>query len=242
MLKITTQPQRLAELSEIFSSLQGEGPYLGQKQIFVRFGRCQMHCGYCDETEKMQPINFKTLSLSQVMKTIETLDAKEGMHHTVSLTGGEPLLYSEFLSSLLPSLKEAGKKIYLETNGTLPGALKRHISMIDIVAMDMKPPSSTGDRAFWREHEDFLKVASEREVFVKIVVTSDTDVKEIDRCINIICSVDSGVTLVFQPESESEGINLTALERIRQDFVDRALLRLEDVRVIPQLHKIWGVR
>jgi organic radical activating enzyme len=49
-----TDKKTQTEISEVFSSLQGEGPYLGVQQIFIRFGRCNMHCGYCDELEKMK--------------------------------------------------------------------------------------------------------------------------------------------------------------------------------------------
>jgi len=37
-----------ANLSEIFSSIQGEGPYIGCKQIFIRFSDCNLDCDYCD--------------------------------------------------------------------------------------------------------------------------------------------------------------------------------------------------
>ena len=65
-IKITDKRGQ-AEISEIFSSLQGEGPYLGVKQVFVRFGRCNMHCTYCDELDKMKQENFTVLSLAQVL-------------------------------------------------------------------------------------------------------------------------------------------------------------------------------
>ena len=38
-----------SRLLEVFSSLQGEGTHLGERQIFVRFGGCNLCCDYCDE-------------------------------------------------------------------------------------------------------------------------------------------------------------------------------------------------
>src|SRR5262245_39851096 len=165
-----TDKRMQSEISEIFSSLQGEGPYLGVKQVFVRFGRCNMHCNYCDEVEKMKEENFTAMSLSQVLHEIGRLEKDKGPHHSISLTGGEPLFYTPFLENLLPKLKEKRYGTYLETNGTLPRELDRVMRWCDIIAMDMKPASSTGDRNFEREHEEFLKIAARKEVFVKVVV------------------------------------------------------------------------
>ena len=162
------------EISEIFSSLQGEGPYLGIKQIFVRFGRCNMHCGYCDELEKMKEENFSIYSLESLLTSIDKFESEKGPHHSISLTGGEPLFYTPFLKGLMPKIKERGLLTYLETNGTLPRELAQIIKWCDIIAMDMKPSSSTGDRNFYKEHEEFLKIAVQKEVFVKVVVTPET--------------------------------------------------------------------
>ncbi len=230
------------EISEIFSSLQGEGPYLGVKQVFVRFGRCNMHCGYCDELEKMKEENFEVYSLERLLGEIEALDKKDGGHHSVSLTGGEPLFYTPFLLNFLPKMKEKGLAVYLETNGTLPRELSKVIKWCDIIAMDMKPASSTGDRTFWKEHREFLKIAIAKDVFIKVVVTPDTSTEEIEKCIEIVKNINPKIPFIFQPLSDPLGINMKALELIESKFFGLAKARLLDVRVIPQLHKIWGVR
>ena len=230
------------EISEIFSSLQGEGPYLGVKQIFVRFGRCNMHCGYCDELEKMKKEAFSVYSLESVLSEIEKFEAEKGEHHSVSLTGGEPLFYAPFLKNLLPKMKEKGLTTYLETNGTLPRELESVIKWCDIIAMDLKPESSTGDRGFWKEHEAFLKIAIRKEVFVKIVVTPETKLGEIERAIRLVGGTNPKIPFIFQPQSDPVGINQTALDLIEKKFFNVAQQSLSDVRVIPQMHKIWGVR
>ncbi len=241
MMKITDKAKE-TEISEIFSSLQGEGPYLGVKQIFVRFGRCNMHCVYCDELEKMKEERFMVYSSESLLREIETLETEKGEHHSVSLTGGEPLFYAAFLREFLPKLKEKGLVTYLETNGTLPRELREVIRWCDIVAMDMKPSSSTQDRAFDKEHEEFLKVAIQKDVFIKVVVTPDTLEREIERCIAIVASINPKIPFIFQPLSDPIGINPQSLKLIETSFFAIAKESLFDVRVIPQMHKIWNVR
>ncbi len=230
------------EISEIFSSIQGEGPYLGVKQTFVRFGRCNMHCHYCDELEKMKEGRFQTLSLEEVFSQIKQLSEKEGEPHSVSLTGGEPLFYTSFLENLLPQLKQAGLKTYLETNGTLPKELERVIRYVDIVAMDLKPASSTLDRDFWKAHEAFLKCAVRQEVFVKVVVTPETTASDIERSVELVKNIQPRIPFILQPQSEAIGISVKALSLIETHYFELAKKFLSDVRIIPQMHKIWGVR
>ncbi len=237
-----TDKKTQAEISEIFSSLQGEGPYLGVHQIFVRFGRCNMHCTYCDELEKMKEENFSVYSLEALIEEVERMDKEKGDHHSISLTGGDPLFYAPFLRNFLPALKERGFVTYLETNGTLPRELDQVIRWCDIIAMDLKPPSSTQDRSYWKEHEEFLKIAVRKEVFVKTVITPATKLEEILKCAALVESINPNIPFIFQPVSEAIGINVDALQRVEQVFFPEAKAFLHDVRVIPQMHKIWGVR
>lgn len=231
-----------AEVSEVFSSIQGEGPHLGKKQIFVRFGRCNMHCGYCDEADKMRPGAYRDVGLEDLFAQVAELERLKGPHHSVSLTGGEPLFYPDFLAEFLPLLKQAGFKTYLETNGTLPAALKQNLAWIDVVAMDLKPPSGTGDREFWDRHREFLEFSLPKEVFIKVVVTPDTRRDEIERGVGIVASLDPAVPFVLQPVTDPDGsINLAALGKIERELIGPASKFLKDVRVIPQMHRIWGV-
>jgi organic radical activating enzyme len=230
------------EISEVFSSLQGEGPYLGVKQIFVRFGRCNMHCGYCDELEKMKEERFDVWSIEKILNEVERFESAKGAHHSVSLTGGEPLFYAPFLKNLLPKLKEKGLLTYLETNGTLPRELESVIAWCDIVAMDLKPPSSTGDRDFWKEHEIFLRIAIRKEVFVKTVITPETRPDDIRQSVALVAAINPRIPFIFQPLSDPIGINTRSLRIIEESFFEIAKKDLLDVRVIPQMHKIWGVR
>lgn len=218
-----------AKIIEIFGSIQGEGPYVGEEHLFVRFYGCNLSCGFCDERKKTY---FLEYSVDELVK--EILESKE---KTVSLTGGEPLLHVDFLKGLLPGLRNK-KRVYLETNGILKDQLSEVVDLIDIISMDFKLSSSTGLDPYWDEHTIFLNEAHKKEVFVKAVVHNATLLSDIEIAASIIRDIDKNIPFIIQPVSYNgniEKIDLLAA------FFESAQKSLCNVRVIPQVHKILGV-
>lgn len=228
-----------ANISEIFSSLQGEGTCVGQRHIFIRFEECHIHCVYCDELDK--PGTPKTIE--NVINEVKSLIEEYGQPTYISLTGGEPLLYIKFLEPLIARLKEQGQKIYLETDGILWKTLEQSIELFDCIAMDMKPASVTGERNFFEEHEKFLKLAAIKDVFVKIVLSKQIDEGEFTKLIRIIEKVDSSIPLILQPISNTiEGHDDNELMKLLYELQKESSVYLNDVRIVPRLHKILGIR
>ncbi len=230
-----------AEITEIFSSIQGEGIFLGAKQIFVRFKKCNLECVFCDEKRNTEAKEYSTIDLAREIKAME---AAKGPHHSVSFTGGEPLLYWDFLKSFLKTMKRTrGFKSYLETNGTLPHELSKIIDLVDIVAMDFKLPSSTGEREYWHEHADFLKIALKKKVFIKAVVTSDTHLEDIEKAVGLIKKTGKNVPFIIQPASPVEVSDKTIGREKLIEFLEIGSRNdVNNMRVIPQIHKILKVK
>ena len=230
--------QPTAKITEVFLSIQGEGIHAGEDHIFVRFHGCNMRCAFCDTPQPEAP---EESSVRAVVDKISGLD-KNRKAKAVTITGGEPLLHTQFLKVLLPALRERGYKIHLDTNGTLPEKAKEVIGLVDVVAMDIKLPSSTKDKHFWEEHLEFLKAARAKEVFIKMVITDETSDADIEKAVALIESVDRGIILIFQPASAFGEFNGVPESSRLLDWQKRAQSRLKDVRVMPQLHKIRGVK
>ncbi|MFZ5651563.1 MAG: 7-carboxy-7-deazaguanine synthase QueE [Bacillota bacterium] len=240
-----------AGVCEVFSSVQGEGPYVGMRQIFIRFAGCNLSCRYCDTRHdgnemckvEVVPGGKSFVELPNPVSAGKLIKIIKGRypvarHHTVSITGGEPLLQVEFLKKLLPGIRRAGLKIYLETNGTLPGELARVISLVDIVSMDIKLPGTSGCPPMWENHRQFLCVARKAGVFVKIVMDDKSDISEYDTALDIMCGEDAGITLVIQPMTLNGKCALSPGRALY--FQAMALERLKDVRIIPQTHIMMG--
>jgi organic radical activating enzyme len=154
----------------------------------------------------------------------------------LSLTGGEPLLQKDFLSIWLPRMRPVFG-IYLETNGIQFEALQQVVELIDVISMDIKLPSATGLRPYWEEHRKFLDASRGKECFVKAVMTKDTSRKDIVTAADIISQFDPTVPFILQPATGSGAPSPAMLLA----FQEVALGILDNVRVIPQVHKMLQV-
>ena len=228
-----------ATILEIFSSFQGEGLYVGERQIFIRFAGCNLACLFCDVSRETYP-QTQIFDATGLVEEIRKLTEESGHCHSLSLTGGEPLLQVEFLKGFLPRVKKF--KIYLETNGTLPEKFREISSWIDYVSLDFKLPSSTGLENLWERHRLFLELARGKNTFVKIVITGQTRQEDLKKAIKIIKDIDKTIPLVLQPVTAVDGFIDVASNQKLTDFQTQALKQLKKVTIIPQLHKIMGVK
>ncbi|OHB71146.1 MAG: hypothetical protein A2W23_00930 [Planctomycetes bacterium RBG_16_43_13] len=245
-------------LLEVFSSYQGEGIYAGVRQIFIRLGGCNIRCNYCDTPESwvfQKTYRVENPPESQLFETfsnpVGTADiisvvkeyvegANRAKYHSISITGGEPLVQAAFLQTLLPQLREFGLPIYLETNGTMASKLRQVIDLVDIVALDIKLPSCPGVEMSWEDTAECISIASSKDVFVKIVVTQDSREEEIERAGGIVKGIDVAIPVVLQPATP---VNSDVVppdgERISL-FSDIIRKKGLNVHIMSQIHKLVG--
>ncbi len=217
---------------EVFDSVQGEGLYLGEKQIFVRFFDCNLSCSYCDT----KPDRFTEYDPGELFEEIKLYRDK---YHSVSFTGGEPLLYKNFLKEVFQLTANYGHRHYLETNGVLYSELGELIDQIDIVAMDLKFPSSTGMGNLWQMHRKFLKIAAKKEVFLKAIICQNTAEEDLLEAISVIKEISPTSVLVLQPNSYEDRMILNEkLSRFKIIANQQNVVTC----VIPQIHKAMGLR
>lgn len=218
------------KIKEIFESIQGEGPYVGYKQLFVRFCNCNLKCNYCD-TEFSSDNDYEQYNPCELADKVNSYNTI----HSVSLTGGEPLLSAEFLKDFLP---RTDKKIYLETNATLAEKFEEIKPFVDIVSADIKLESATGIKGSYKFHEKFFEQCKGIETFAKIVFNSKITDEEIENCCKLGKKFE--IELVLQPEMINDKMSVSS--DFAADVLDKFLDKYENVRLIPQVHKFLDVR
>ncbi len=237
-----------ANLYEIFCSIQGEGLLVGTKQVFLRLTGCNLRCSYCDTMESFSgvkecliyPVVGKTsgaklmsnpVSVSKICNLIDSYSAP-----WLSLTGGEPLLQAEFMEELLLHSKDSNYKVLLETNGSLPDHLTKIIDYLDCISMDMKLPNVVG-KELWDEHQEFLRIAAKKPIYIKIIITPDYEMKDFAKALQIIKKIDINIPLFIQPVTPKIAITNDSIDIYEAiSLQSYALGFINDVRILPQIH------
>ena len=218
----------MVKVKEIFTSIQGEGAYVGYKQLFVRLCGCNLRCSYCDTDFDINGSKeFTPEQIAEICK--QNTDC-----HSISITGGEPLLHTEFIKGLS---KICELPIYLETNGTLSDSLNEVIDCVTYIAADIKLPSATGIEPLWDEHEQFLKIGSQKEIFAKVVFDNNINDFEIHKITHLCKKYD--IELILQPMMKGKEITVTP--DFMQNVLDKCIKIHYKTRLIPQVHKFIDV-
>lgn len=249
-------------LSEIYSAIQGEGIFVGVKQIFVRFSVCDLRCVWCDTPDSLVKKEYceieesarkrvfkkakNPVSIENVISYVSNLSPE--LHHSVSFTGGEPLLQDEALRDIALKIKDKfSLPIYLETGGHRPDKLKNVIDVIDYISMDFKLPSSACTGDLWDRHKEFLEISlsgkSVQNISVKIVITDNTTFDDLFLSVNLIKSLDKNnkSQIILQPVTKINDIRPPEMLELLSNQA-RLLEIYPKIRVMPQVHKLIGER
>ena len=246
-------------VSEIFSSVQGEGINIGRRQLFIRFCDCHRNCRYCDtpfqrtETVAVErdpgsgvfdPIP-NPFSSAQLIDLLQDLNPPESAHDDLFITGGEPLLHADFLAEFIPAAREKlNLPVHLETSGDLTDEFKKISSQVDHVLMDIKLPSVTGEPETWEQHQRFLDEIHLGEISatIKLVVSADTSDQDLAESVELITATGTCAYVVLQPMTAAlKTDRVPTAKQVLTWQSQMAFALSHSVRVIPQCHKLMGL-
>ena len=255
-----------APLLEVFASIQGEGFFVGRPQVFVRFAGCPLRCRWCDTPGSWRisdagEARVHTLSSSrtaapwaspfEVATWIAEVDP--GGARAVSATGGEPLLWPDFLRELATLL--GSRRLHLETAGAHPDALKEVIDVVDHVSLDLKlfadldppvpldesPAPVPADEVEWTEaRARNLVLLRGRDACGKILLRGGLAPEAYLPLLDDVADLNRGLALFLQPVTPVRGVEAptpSLLDAVVAMGEEREL----DLRVVPQIHRGLGL-
>lgn len=121
-LAFTAQHAGHLLVNELFGpTFQGEGPSAGQRAAFLRLADCNLACAWCDSRHSWDWRRYDRAAETELV-SVETVADRLVTLGTdlVVITGGEPLLQAEAVTELASVLRAAGRRVEVETNGTIP--------------------------------------------------------------------------------------------------------------------------
>ncbi len=247
-------------IAEIFSSFQGEGPYVGRRQIFIRFAGCPLSCFYCDTSYARDPrpklcnilflgketsIKRNPLSTNEVIDYVRELLTPDV--HSICYTGGEPLFSAAFVKEIAIEAKMMQFKNFIETSGNSAIDFKSLADYFDFASIDIKLRNHRAvkekdyDKLYSNELE-CIRIAAGRgiETVVKVIILKNTPVGEIEGICKDLAGLD--IKLVLQPATEHlQGAAVVPGIKELFELSEVAGLYLHHIMVIPQLHKFLGI-
>jgi 7-carboxy-7-deazaguanine synthase len=217
-------------VSEVFGpTLQGEGPSIGRRAGFVRLGRCNLACTWCDtaytwDWSRYDPaVELRHESVASVVAAVEAMDVP-----MVVVTGGEPLLQQRALTALLPALSP--RRIEIETAGTL-APTPELVGLVDQFNVSPKLANS-GNPLERRYKPDVLRglEATGKAVF-KFVATAASDLEEVAAVVG-----ECGLSSVWvMPEGTSADLVRERMAALVEPVLARGW------NLTPRLHvELWG--
>lgn len=218
-------PNEMADLivNEIYRTLLGESRDVGRPCVVVRLTGCHRRCAYCDSPHAFE---------GGVRRAVADLSAEivaQGCA-TVLVTGGEPLLQPACIE-LLAALIAAGRRVVLETSGTLGARPLAEVPAGVRRVVDVKTPGSgiPADQVDW---EGVGALGPDDEI--KFVCCDRADYEWARGIVNEGKRLPEATTVTFSP-ADGELAPATLAEWLVADALD--------VRFQIQLHKtLWPGR
>ncbi|HJS82554.1 MAG TPA: 7-carboxy-7-deazaguanine synthase QueE [Nitrososphaera sp.] len=242
----TAQGIKQVRLSEIFTSVEGEGMLVGTKTMFVRLAGCPLGCHWCD-TPYALPMQSGDIYSMDEAKTLISEQLQPNTYK-VNFTGGEPLAQHEGVVELAQFVKEKGIRTYLESSCYDSARFAKVLPHIDICKIEFK--LSDAKAVDDKNHATLIKneleclelaIGSGKVTYIKVVVTNSSKLKEFkDLVLEIfgMVGVEYISGFIIQPSSKIDEPTLETLF----GFYDAVYPIYSEVRIVPQLHKSIGVR
>lgn len=231
-------------VAEIFGpTIQGEGPHVGIKTLFVRVVGCNFNCSWCDSKFAWKFDENTKQYTPEELANILIDKCKQTNTSNVVLTGGNPCLYD--FETVLEMLFENHITVDVETQGT---PLPYWLLKCNQIVISPKAPSSKQPDVY-DNVESFLKsIDNNTPICIKIPVFDEEDFKFAERYYNLVDEyrkkgLNIEMYLSVGNDNVTEGGDIS--NRILNNYhklIDRVMKsEMKRVFILPQVHTlVWG--
>ena len=221
-------------ISETFSSIQGEGQWLGVPSIFLRLSGCNLRCSWCDTPYASWNAEGRETTMEELLTEFKKWP---NVKHLV-ITGGEPFIFPE-LPEWVSHFKDLGYVITIETAGTIWRA-----TQADLISISPKLKNSTPD---CHEHPKISQRHEKSRINLEALANF---IQQHNSQLKFVLEENDGLTEVYElleslPTIAKENIYLMPqtqdkdYSKVMQSLIDIAMEN--GFRVTPRLQiAIWG--
>ncbi len=255
-----------APVLEVFASIQGEGAFIGEPQVFLRLRGCPLRCRWCDTPGSWKLAEGQHARIDSArggsrrepawatpfQAACWVAECEPGSPRTISVTGGEPLLWPDFVLGLRAMVGQ--RRIHLETGGAHPKSLALVVDAVDHVSLDLKPDqdldapeevvgAGAEERAprtstEWRAaRRASLALVEGRDACGKIVVSGERALTDFAALLDEVEDVAPRLRVILTPATPIAGVKAPTMELVLA-VAELARDRDLDVRVVPQVHRL----
>lgn len=231
-------------VTEIFGpTIQGEGPWIGKKCIFVRFYGCDYKCYFCDQKENIKQSTDLTINniLNKIISLSKTIKK-------IVITGGNPCIQDKkLMKTLIELLLKNNYEVAVETQGSIWCDWLSLISLIVVSPKLYCYNSKNFKENFMNIYN--LKKSKNSNLCIKIVVFKNRYLKKQIDQIKQIKQEYPHFPIYISIGNRFTNLNLndnTLKLKILDDY-KKILLEilkeeeLNDIFILPQMHVlIWG--
>ena len=229
-------------INEIFFSIQGEGPGIGELAVFVRFSGCNMSCDFCDTDHKESTEMAFDRMVDEIKNVLSRNPLCEHAGIRCIFTGGEPLLQLDL--KLVKAVIDIGLLPCVETNG----AVEEHENPEVLYALTLCHEvvvSPKGDC-----NVEVLRRATCLKILSPVETRTSTQLSRYVVFLGELrgnsIALNGNKNLILQPITPKEGLQsekfFSNCEQTMNLAVSWKGRYKENWRVIPQTHKIMRLR